>query len=120
MTELIPYLAFVLMVAVVFYPLSGILTLRFRVEHGAIKVINIGIINYEWRHIVINEIKEIKLIPTWKILPLVFIPLLSFGGRWWNKNVIFIRMNTGLLKLTLLTPEDPEGFFEKVKKEINQ
>jgi hypothetical protein len=120
MTEFVHDLTVGLLIALVFYPLLGILALRFRIENGAIKVINFGIISYEVRHIVINQIREIKLVPTWKIFPLIFIPILCFGCRWWNKNVILIRMNTGLLKLTLLTPADPEGFFEKVKEEFKQ
>jgi hypothetical protein len=111
MTEFVHDLTVGLLIALVFYPLLGILALRFRIENGAIKVINFGIISYEVRHIVINQIREIKLVPTWKIFPLIFIPILCFGCRWWN---------TGLLKLTLLTPADPEGFFEKVKEEFKQ
>ena len=72
MTEFVHDLTVGLLIALVFYPLLGILALRFRIENGAIKVINFGIISYEVRHIVINQIREIKLVPTWKIFPLIF------------------------------------------------
>ena len=120
MIEFARDLFFVLMITLIFLPLIGILFIRFRIENKSITIINFGIISYAVKLIAINEIAEIKLIPTWKILHLLFIPYLSFGFRWWNNNAILIRTHTGLLRLTFLAPADPEAFLKKIQKEINR
>ena len=91
---------------------------KFLIENKSIRIFRVTFLKYETKHIYFNEIKEIKLIPTWKVLPFIFIPYICYGARWWNNETIFIRVKKGIVKIILLSPPNSSDFLAKVRLEM--
>lgn len=61
-----------------------------------------------------NLIASAKVVPTWKVFPLLLIPMVSFGLRWWEKHAVIVRMKSGGFRWILLTPKDIDSFLDTV------
>jgi hypothetical protein len=65
-------------------------------------------------------IKEISIIPSWKVIPLMFIPFVGFGLKWWHKEIILIKLKSGPIRLAILTPDNPREFVSSMKDKLIQ
>ena len=65
-------------------------------------------------------IENTKVVPTWKVFPLLFVPLLSFGPRWWQKEAVAIKMKSGGFRWVLLTPENIDSLLDIIRANMPQ
>jgi hypothetical protein len=67
-----------------------------------------------------NLIASAKVVQTWKVFPLLFVPVLSFGLRWWQKQAVIVRMKSGGFRWVLLTPKDIDYFLRTIRAKMPQ
>lgn len=95
------------------------LTYKFS-ENGIRLVFRTFFGNLELGHLRFILVEKVKVAPTWKVFPLLFIPLLSFGLRWWQKETVIVEMKAGGYRWVLLTPEDIDSLLDTIRANMPQ
>jgi len=87
---------------------------QYRVEGDSIRIKLFGLITI--RRILLNDIKEIEIVPCWSFPSLPF----TYAEMWpswvFTKTGVLVRKRTGLSRVLILTPENPLEFIATVKR----
>ena len=98
----------------------GSLRFRYEFDDYGIKIIDRGFFKFELAYLRFNLMSRITVLPTWKVFPLIFIPWLSFGFRWWQADAVILRMKAGAIRWLILTPENIDSFIEAIREKLPQ
>jgi hypothetical protein len=73
---------------------------------------------WEIKYLRFNLIKEISIVPSWKVLPLIFIPFLAFGSTFGQNEWVIVKNKTGIIRWSILTPKNPRQFIETIRERL--
>ncbi len=113
---------FIVFIVAALWFLGAIQSIRLRYEFDeyGIRIIDRGFFKIEVAYLRFNLMSRITILPTWKVFPVMFIPWLSFGWRWWQSEAVILRMKAGTFRWLILTPENIESFIETISGRLPQ
>ena len=65
-------------------------------------------------------IDSIYIVPSWKFIPLVLIPRISYGSTFGRRELLVLKYKTRIIPYIILTPDNPRGFVESIKDKLPQ
>ncbi len=79
-----------------------------------------SLIRFEIAYLRFNLVKTISVMPSWKLMPLLFIPVITFATSFAQKEWIVLRYKAGAFRIVILTPKQPRQFVEAIRDKLPQ